>query len=59
MSDVLFGKCPICGKEAVLDRTYFYYNIYYQLERKNIYLKWRYKNGQGDFRTVTDYDKGD
>lgn len=27
MSDVLFGKCPICGKEAVLDRTYFYYNI--------------------------------
>ena len=27
MSDVLFGNCPICGKEAVLDRTYFYYNI--------------------------------
>lgn len=22
-----YGKCEICGKEAPLERTYFYYNI--------------------------------
>ena len=25
-----FGKCDICGKEAVLSRTYFYYDIHCQ-----------------------------
>lgn len=25
--DLEYGKCPICGKEKPLDRTYFYYNI--------------------------------
>lgn len=27
MADVEFGKCDICGKEAVLSRTYFKYRI--------------------------------
>lgn len=35
----------------------FLYNVSKNIE-ENIYLKWRYKNGQGDFRTVTEYDKG-
>lgn len=25
---VEFGKCDICGKEAVLNRTYFHYDIH-------------------------------
>ena len=25
--DQEFGKCPICGQEGSLDRTYFVYNI--------------------------------
>ena len=27
MSALEFGKCDICGEEAVLSRTYFIYNI--------------------------------
>ena len=23
-----FGKCEICGKDAILERTYFYYPIH-------------------------------
>ena len=28
MGECEFGKCEICGKEAILDRTYFYYPIH-------------------------------
>ena len=27
MGEAEFGKCEICGKEAILSRTYFIYNI--------------------------------
>lgn len=27
MSDIEYGKCPLCGKESNLQRTYFYYSI--------------------------------
>lgn len=27
MGEIEIDKCDICGKEAQLDRTYFYYNI--------------------------------
>ena len=30
MGDQEFGKCDICGNEAVLSRTYFYYPIHCQ-----------------------------
>lgn len=28
MGEIEFGKCDICGKEASLERTYFYYPIH-------------------------------
>ena len=28
MGEIEFGKCEICGKEAPLERTYFYYPIH-------------------------------
>lgn len=28
MGEQEFGKCEICGKEATLERTYFYYPIH-------------------------------
>ena len=28
MSEIEFGKCEICGKEAPLERTYFYYPVH-------------------------------
>lgn len=28
MGDIEFGTCDVCGKEAPLERTYFYYHIH-------------------------------
>lgn len=30
MGEIEFGTCPICGKEASMERTYFYYDIHCQ-----------------------------